>query len=148
MGHFLGFSDDHSSLVKNVRNLSTGYISPQFHLVFDDLFETFICTKDDDNGFNKIYNDLFDSNRDWYAQDEHYDNVKLIQQPPPLEDVWLDEQGRRNFRHELENNSRCQDYLICENNRAVSKIIPLAEDNNAKPPTGAPIFDNESRVDS
>ena len=49
MGHFLGFSDDHSSLVKNVRNLSTGYISPQFHLVFDDLFETFIRTKDYEN---------------------------------------------------------------------------------------------------
>ena len=47
MGQFLGFSDDHSSLVANVNNLITGYISPQFHLVFDDLFETVICTKDD-----------------------------------------------------------------------------------------------------
>ncbi len=36
MGQFLGFSDEHSSLVSNVRNLRTGYISPQYHLLFDD----------------------------------------------------------------------------------------------------------------
>ena len=37
---FLDFSDDHSSLVVNVRNLTTGYVSPQFHVVVDDLFQT------------------------------------------------------------------------------------------------------------
>ncbi len=40
MGQFVGFSDKHSSLVANVRHLSTNFISPQFHVVFDDLFET------------------------------------------------------------------------------------------------------------
>ena len=40
MGQFVGFSDEHSTLVANVRHLSTNYISPQFHVVFDDLFET------------------------------------------------------------------------------------------------------------
>ena len=48
MDQFLWFSDDHSSLVENFRNLSTVYISPQFHLVFYDLFETVISTIDDD----------------------------------------------------------------------------------------------------
>ena len=49
MGKFLWFFYEHSSLVENVCHLSTGFISPQFHLVFDDLFETVVCTKDDDN---------------------------------------------------------------------------------------------------
>ena len=49
MGKLLGFSNEHSSLVGNFRNLSTGYILPQFHLVSDDLSETVICTKEDDN---------------------------------------------------------------------------------------------------
>jgi hypothetical protein len=40
MGQFVGFSDKHSSLVANVRSLSTNFISPQFHVVFDDLCET------------------------------------------------------------------------------------------------------------
>ena len=40
MGQFLGFSDEHSTLVANVCHLDTGHISPQYHVVFDDLFET------------------------------------------------------------------------------------------------------------
>ena len=62
----------------NVCNLSTGYISPQLHLVFDDLFETVIITKDDESVFNAICNDLFELNRDWYTKDEHDYNGKLI----------------------------------------------------------------------
>ena len=64
MCQFLGFSDEHSSLVANVSNLSTGYISPHFHLVFDDSFETVIRTVDDAIVFDAICNDLFDLNRD------------------------------------------------------------------------------------
>ena len=102
-GSILVFSNDHSSLMVNVCNLSIRYISPQFHLVFDDLFETVIRTKDDESVFNTIHNDMFELNRDWYDKDEHDDNGKLFYRPPPLEDVWIDEQGRRNLRHELEN---------------------------------------------
>ena len=40
MGQFLGFSKEHSSTVALVRNLHTGYVSPQYHVVFDDKFET------------------------------------------------------------------------------------------------------------
>ena len=54
MGQFLGFSDEHYSLVENVLNLSTGNIPPQFHLVFDNLFETVIHTKYDDNVLTKF----------------------------------------------------------------------------------------------
>ena len=42
LGQFLSFSDDHSSLVANVRNLTMGYIYPQYHVLFDDLFQT-VC---------------------------------------------------------------------------------------------------------
>ena len=40
LGQFLGFSDKHSTLVANVRHLTTGYVSLQYHCVFDDLFTT------------------------------------------------------------------------------------------------------------
>ena len=39
-GVFVGFSPDHSSDVPLVLNLSTGSVSPQFHVVFDDEFTT------------------------------------------------------------------------------------------------------------
>ena len=89
MGQFLGFSDEHYSLVENVIILSTGYISPQFHLVFDDLFEMVICTKSYESVLSAICNDIFELNRNWYAKDENDDNDKLIYRPPLLEDVWI-----------------------------------------------------------
>ncbi len=39
-GQFLGFSDEHSLLVATVCHLTTGFVSPQFHVVFDDHFHT------------------------------------------------------------------------------------------------------------
>ena len=74
----MGFSDEHSSLVANICDLSTEYISPQFHLVIDDLLETVICTKDDESVFNVIFNDMFELNRGRYVEDEKDDNGKLI----------------------------------------------------------------------
>ncbi len=65
LGQFLGYLDQHSSLTANVCNLSTGYISPQFHLVFDDKFETIVGTggdTDDADFANEICNRLFETN--------------------------------------------------------------------------------------
>ena len=39
-GIFLGFSDLHSSRVGLILNPRTGHVSPQFHVVYDDHFET------------------------------------------------------------------------------------------------------------
>ncbi len=44
----------------NVRHLSTGYVSPQFHVVFDDLFETVVCIGDNDAVNNSICDGLFE----------------------------------------------------------------------------------------
>ncbi len=70
LGKFVGFSDEHSSMVANVRHLTTGYISPQFHVVFDDLFETVNRTGVDDQVVESICNGLFQRNRELYAEDE------------------------------------------------------------------------------
>ena len=147
MGQFLGFSDTHSLLVANVRHLSTGHISPQFHLVFDDLFETVFHEGDNDVVIDAICNDLFEFNRDWYAEEE-YDEDKLVYRPPPLDDVWLDEQGRRNRKQELDYQRRRREDRIREHNRAVPDIIPLNVKDDAGPPTGTHVSYNESSIDS
>jgi hypothetical protein len=54
LGQFVGFSDEHSSMVANVQHLTTGYISSQFHVVFDNLFETVNCTGADDRVVKSI----------------------------------------------------------------------------------------------
>jgi hypothetical protein len=43
----MGFSPLHASTVALARNLSTGHISPQFHVVYDDYFETVHSNGDD-----------------------------------------------------------------------------------------------------
>ena len=148
MGRFWGFSDEHSSLVVNVCNLITGYISPQFHLVFDDLFETFIRTRDCKSVFNAICNDMFELNRVCYAKDDHDDNVNIIYKRVPLEDVWLDEQGHRDRRHKLEDFHRRREDFICKKNHAVPDIIPLnTKDYDARPPTVSPVSEKKLSVD-
>jgi hypothetical protein len=83
LGQFVGFSDEHSSMVANVRHLTTGYISPQFHVIFDDLFETVNRTSVDDQVVESICNGLFQRNRELYAEDELDEVGNLIYRPPP-----------------------------------------------------------------
>ena len=91
---------------------------------------------------------MFESNRYCYAEYEHDDNVKLIYQTPPLEYACIDVKGNNNFSHELENQRRRWQDCISEKNHAVPDIIPLTEDNDTRPPTGAPTSENKPSVDS
>jgi hypothetical protein len=93
MVQFVGFSDEHSSLVANVRHLSTNFISSQFHVVFDDLFETVNRTGVDEPVVESICQDFFQLNRKLYAEEELDKAGNLIYQPTPLHWVWLDESG-------------------------------------------------------
>ena len=92
---FLGFSDDRSTLVATVRNLKTGYTSPQYHIVFDDLFQTTFIRGKKNSVIDQICNNIFDSSQDWYAAEEYDPKGQLIYRPPTLADVWLDEPGRQ-----------------------------------------------------
>ena len=47
-GQFVGWSPLHASNVALVRNLNTGRISPQFHVVFDNWFETVYCDEEEE----------------------------------------------------------------------------------------------------
>jgi hypothetical protein len=70
MGQFVGFSDEHSTLVANVHHSSTTFISPQFHVVFIDLFETVNRTGDYEPIIESIYQNLFRLDRELYAEEE------------------------------------------------------------------------------
>ncbi len=78
----------------NVHHLSTNFISPQSHVVFDDLFETVNRTGVYELVVESIYQDLFQLNRELYAEEELDKAGNLICQPPPFHEVWLDEAGQ------------------------------------------------------
>ena len=102
MGQFLGFSKQHSSLVALVRNLHTNYVSPQYHLVFDDKFDTIFQESKTEEELELICQDLFESNRDCYVDPEgEFDDGILVYKPPPLDEVWLSDTERRERKAKL-----------------------------------------------
>ena len=101
LGQFLGYSDEHSSLVANIRHLKTGYVSPQYHVVFDDLFQTVFSAGPDTDLVDAMCEELFSTSSEVYATDEYDAQDNLVYRPPPLDEVWLDDEGRRQSRDEL-----------------------------------------------
>ena len=77
LGQFLGYSDEHSSLVANVRHLKTGHVSPQYHCVFDDLFQTVFSSDKNDAVVDAISNLLWDNSRELYVEQEFDANGNL-----------------------------------------------------------------------
>jgi hypothetical protein len=98
IAQFVGFTEEHSSLVANVRNLRTGYISPQFHCIFDDLFHTVFSDGENKAVTDAITESLWDNSREYFGEDEFDEDWILVYEPPPLDDVWLNEEERRDAK--------------------------------------------------
>jgi hypothetical protein len=84
---FLGFSE------ATIHHLTTGFVSPQFYVVFDDHFHT-VFGDGEGNLITDAICDLSWKN-DWelYAEDKYGPDGSLIYTPPPLDKVWLDKEG-------------------------------------------------------
>jgi hypothetical protein len=92
LAQFVGFSSEHSTLVAMVRNLKTNHISPQFHFIHDDHFKTILSnTPLDYPLLDKQLLDLFKNATEFYGEIERLKDGAIIYQPPPLDDIWLDE---------------------------------------------------------
>ncbi len=101
LGQFLGYPDEHSSLVANARHLGTGYVSPQYHVVFGDLFDTVFSSGSDDALVDSICKNLYGTSCEIYATDEYDAKDNLVYKPPPLDEVWLDAEGHKQGKLEL-----------------------------------------------
>ena len=101
LGQFLGYSDEHSSLVANIRHLKTGYVSPPYHVVFDDLFKTVFSSGANNALVDSICENLHGPSCEIYATDEYDAHNNLVYKPPPLDEVWLDAEGRERSKIEL-----------------------------------------------
>jgi hypothetical protein len=79
--------------VAAVRHLTTGFVSPQFHVVFDDHFHTIYGDGEGKFITDAICNLIWENDWDLYAEEEYGPDGSLIYTPPPLDKVWLDEEG-------------------------------------------------------
>ena len=86
VGMFLGFSQEHSSTVALILNTDSGHISPQFHVVFDERFQT--VTSDMVVDLEETWLDLFLESRDVFLDwfDSEVDSM------PTLSEDWLIEE--------------------------------------------------------
>ena len=83
----MGFSSNHSSTVSLALNKTTGSITPQFHVVHDELFTTI------HNFSSEISNDLWDNltiisrHNDWIPNTDDFGQEIL---PPSVPIGWID----------------------------------------------------------
>ena len=77
-GIYLGMSPEHASNVALIYNLDTGYVSPQYHVVYDDEFASVSSTLP--SNIQAVWEDLFKTNRDVPPDD-------YIQLPDPHWDI-------------------------------------------------------------
>ena len=104
MGQYVGASPYHASSVGLVRNLRTNNISPQFHLVYDDFFET---VHSSDVTQPAVWEELVIFSR----QQANYD----IEDVPELAKEWLNPE-------EL-----AEKYKVDDNKRGSKNSIPVEE---------------------
>ena len=71
MGQFLGRSDEHAGSVGLIRNLKTGTVSAQFHVVYDNHFSTVTSDWTADNvPVPPSFHDLYKFSRELHFDDE------------------------------------------------------------------------------
>ena len=81
----------HSSTIGLIRNLRTGNISPQFHVLYDDYFETvFSSPEQEPDSWEKIV--VFQSFRSSLEEDDEFLNYDL--DPEWLTDTELTERNQ------------------------------------------------------
>ncbi len=124
LGQFLGYSYEHSSLVANIWHLKMGYVSPQYHVVFDDLFKTVFSSGADDALVNSICENLYGTSCEIYATDEYDAHDNLVYKPPPLDEVWLDAEGREQSKIELRKQRKCNEELMRNCEVATKDMVP------------------------
>ena len=138
LAQFVGFSEQHSSLIANIRHLGTGRISPQYHVVFDDLFQTVFSDGINDKVTDAICDHLFEESRDVYVEPEYNEDGVLVYSPPPLDEIWLTEPERRDREQRLRDQRIRNEQILRERERNWRSSSP------PPPPlerSSSPVFD-------
>lgn len=160
-GQFLGFSAQHSTTVGVIRNLITDYCSPQFHVVFDESFNTIASTQDTadvstwENLFRtsrEVYLDGYDESRDgplparapeWLPESE-----LSAQQPEPTDTPTTQQQPTDRLNNTNNPQQAREDPNTdppAEDERSVSSpvVIDSADDQSVDRPTATDDGDSD-----
>ena len=121
--------------MENVQNLTTGYIFPQYHYVFGELFQEVF----DESFTDAVCNKYFEHNWYCYIEEEFGQDGELIYSPPPLYGVLLDEPEWRDQKDNLSRQFHTTGYK-----EYLKWIYKIQEhiDSNSSPPLFIPVDDD------
>jgi len=150
LAQFVGFSLAHSTLVANVRHLQTNYVSPQFHLIHDDNFETILNNTPGDHPLSdERLLDIFEKSREVYSDIEWAEDGTIEYTLPPLDNIWLDEGERSEKRLEVaKERARARDRWKFEAKQAPIAKPSLKTSNPPQRLSGSMVSDDESSCSS
>ena len=99
LGQNLGVSENHSSTINLIRNLSTQRISPQYHVVYDETFST--VGQSPVKNIEEVWTDLFTTSREHILDYDYIPENEL----PELHPDWipreeLPDPTQQNLHHE------------------------------------------------
>jgi hypothetical protein len=140
-GQFLGVSPHHSSTIGRILNLNTGYISPQYHVVYDDQFTT--VPNAESGGI--FHPQPFDPNAWDSLVSSGLERVfdPESRAPPQLHDDWLTPDERRHRNRQREKQRHDRELARQRQAQQQQVLAPEGADHNANPtesalPEGAP----------
>jgi hypothetical protein len=122
----LGFSDLHSSQVPLVLNVESKHISPQFHVIFDDKFET-VHSLPSNQPLDQQWAKIFSLGHECFANMDYNENDQPILSP--LSDI------RRTFREERITQPRPEPIMPVDfnqyltSNKGITKMQSLTNTN-------------------
>jgi len=131
-GQYVGVSPVHAESISLIRNMKTGYISPQYHIVFDDWFETVYASESEEPA---CWDHLCTFER---FEFQFYDD-----EPPDLKEEWLtpEEITQQRARKQLLSNRSGRKLFHEQHNREAREDLvyetptdPLPREPPAVPP--------------
>ena len=111
-GKFVGYSKEHASNAGLILNCTTGYMSPQYHVLYDDSFES-VPGCDEDQNRNLLQVDWHSLIERQGGSEINYELGDIDEVPNELHDSWLTEReiNEKRQREMLRNQGRNHDQL-------------------------------------
>ncbi len=127
--------------------MGTGYVSPQYHVVFDDLFETVFSSGSNDALVDSICEKFYGTSCEINATNEYDAKDNLVYKPLPLDEVWLDAEGHEQGKLELRQQQKRIEELMYNCKVATQDLAPTPGAHGGHVP-GLPVPDGALITDN
>ena len=116
--------------------------------MYNNLFQTVFSAGPTTELVDAICEELFTTSCEVYATDEYDAKDNLVYRPPPLDDVWLDEEGRRQSRNEIRRQRSRNEAQVRARDKSVREKASVPISGSPTPAAAVPRGDGAVISDS